>query len=448
MADVMQSVPVNPPTPDPVPAPDPDPTPIKFHWPCSRRPATISHPYGEERPGFTHEGIDIVAVTGDEITAGMDGVVYSVSGAGAYGLHVWIQSGTWRHAYAHMSKVADGIKPGVSIKAGQVIGYAGSTGNSTGAHLHVTLQDTTSNARLRGIALLGCVNPAPYLVYPLLVGLHDAGGMEWMKQHGKKGVALIHTALGTEPTMIDVTQYAAAGITVIGRLNYGHAEGTGTLPPPGDLEAFQNAAIQTMKQSRGVAYWQYCNEINNASEWPEGFSITPDYYIRSYNNVWAHVGKDILMGPSPIDPYLGPGSNNRDWWTEILGRIAGADVLFLHSKTQTNDPGEVFSDAKFGSDPLKWQYLHFRTIETSLEVVPTRFKKLPVYVTEVNPQRVSDTKLGWIRRNLDWIRNSKQYVVMLNNITAQPISGLVYYRWADDEWALCDQPDMLEAIFT
>ena len=124
----------------------------------------------------------------------------------------------------------------------------------------------------------------------------------------------------------------------------------------------------------------YGNEINNLQEAPgfdperppgdHFFGLTPEYYIESYNRVWRKIGNEVNLGPAPLDPYFGPGSNNRDWWKKILNGIEGARSLFLHSKTQDNNPDNIRSDAHFDNDPLKFQFLHFRTLQTSLEVVP------------------------------------------------------------------------------
>ncbi len=83
-----------------------------------------------------HEGIDIVAPYGAPIYATGDGVVeYPSSSMYGYGKVVVINHGFgYQSLYAHMSKKA--IKPGNQIKRGQLIGYVGNTGISTGTHLH------------------------------------------------------------------------------------------------------------------------------------------------------------------------------------------------------------------------------------------------------------------------------------------------------------------------
>jgi murein DD-endopeptidase MepM/ murein hydrolase activator NlpD len=74
---------------------------------------------------------------GSRIYASGDGVVKRAQWAGGYGRYVVIRHNSeYSTGYAHMSGFARGIKPGVRVKQGQVIGYVGSTGRSTGPHLH------------------------------------------------------------------------------------------------------------------------------------------------------------------------------------------------------------------------------------------------------------------------------------------------------------------------
>lgn len=83
----------------------------------------------------THTGVDITAPKGTPVYATADGTVTSESPGGGYGLTIVINHGyTYKTLYAHLSKKA--VKPGQKVKRGQVIGYVGSTGMSTGAHLH------------------------------------------------------------------------------------------------------------------------------------------------------------------------------------------------------------------------------------------------------------------------------------------------------------------------
>ena len=104
--------------------------------------ARLSSPFGMRKhpiDGFTkmHKGTDFAAPMGTPIMASGDGVVKKASWCGGGGNCVVIKhNSTYQTIYAHMSKFASGIRSGVRVKQGQIIGYVGSTGKSTGPHLH------------------------------------------------------------------------------------------------------------------------------------------------------------------------------------------------------------------------------------------------------------------------------------------------------------------------
>ncbi len=104
--------------------------------------ARLSSPFGKRKHpilGFTkmHSGTDFAAPTGTPIMASGDGVVTRAQWCGGGGNCVKIKhNSVYQTVYAHMSKFGRGIKKGVRVKQGQIIGYVGSTGLSTGPHLH------------------------------------------------------------------------------------------------------------------------------------------------------------------------------------------------------------------------------------------------------------------------------------------------------------------------
>jgi murein DD-endopeptidase MepM/ murein hydrolase activator NlpD len=84
-----------------------------------------------------HKGVDFAAANGTPIRASGDGVVDFAGVQGGYGNFVTIKHwANYTTAYAHMSRFATGIRKGSKVSQGDVIGYVGSTGWSTGAHLH------------------------------------------------------------------------------------------------------------------------------------------------------------------------------------------------------------------------------------------------------------------------------------------------------------------------
>jgi murein DD-endopeptidase MepM/ murein hydrolase activator NlpD len=84
-----------------------------------------------------HKGTDFAAPSGTPIMAAGDGTLAKVGVMGGYGNYVRIKhSDGYETAYAHMSRFARGIRSGGRVSQGQIIGYVGSTGRSTGPHLH------------------------------------------------------------------------------------------------------------------------------------------------------------------------------------------------------------------------------------------------------------------------------------------------------------------------
>ena len=84
-----------------------------------------------------HKGTDFAAALGTPIMASGDGKIIRAKWCGGGGNCIKIKhNSTYSTVYAHMSKFAVGIKNGVRVKQGQIIGYVGSTGKSTGPHLH------------------------------------------------------------------------------------------------------------------------------------------------------------------------------------------------------------------------------------------------------------------------------------------------------------------------
>ncbi|MCU1717491.1 peptidoglycan DD-metalloendopeptidase family protein [Pseudomonas sp. 5P_3.1_Bac2] len=88
-----------------------------------------------------HKGVDYAAPRGTPIKAAGDGRVMLAGRHGGYGNAVIIQHGQrYRTLYAHMNGFAKGIRNGVNVRQGQIIGYIGTTGLSTGPHLHYEFQ--------------------------------------------------------------------------------------------------------------------------------------------------------------------------------------------------------------------------------------------------------------------------------------------------------------------
>ena len=104
--------------------------------------ARLSSPFGMRKhpiDGFNkmHRGTDFAAPMGTPIMASGDGVITRARWCGGGGNCVKIKhNSTYQTVYAHMKNFARGVKEGLRVKQGQMIGYVGSTGKSTGPHLH------------------------------------------------------------------------------------------------------------------------------------------------------------------------------------------------------------------------------------------------------------------------------------------------------------------------
>ena len=84
-----------------------------------------------------HRGLDFGANRGTPIMAAGDGIIEYLGRNGSYGKYIRIRhNGTYKTAYAHMKGYASKLRKGRRVKQGQIIGYVGTTGSSTGPHLH------------------------------------------------------------------------------------------------------------------------------------------------------------------------------------------------------------------------------------------------------------------------------------------------------------------------
>lgn len=137
----------------PTPTPTPSVTPSSsggYVWPTPGF-YYLSSEWNEDRTTYNHGAIDIAGggIYGATVVAASSGTVaytntycphdygksYSCGCGGGYGKYVWIDHGNGKETiYAHLSSVA--VSPGQSVSAGQVVGYVGTTGYSTGPHLH------------------------------------------------------------------------------------------------------------------------------------------------------------------------------------------------------------------------------------------------------------------------------------------------------------------------
>lgn len=131
----------------PIPKPDPEPEPAPFAFEVYPLPsvAPISQAFGVNPDYYRqfnlpgHEGIDLAVPIGMPVLSVSAGTIASASSTGNYGRHVRVtHADGWQTLYAHLSAIAAQV--GQSVDAGDVLGNSGSSGNTTGPHLHFGLK--------------------------------------------------------------------------------------------------------------------------------------------------------------------------------------------------------------------------------------------------------------------------------------------------------------------
>jgi murein DD-endopeptidase MepM/ murein hydrolase activator NlpD len=132
------------PAPESAPAPEPEPAPAPepaeeatagFTAPVDAAPSTPYHQAGSSWSSGYHTGVDFSVGTGTPVRAVASGEVVSAGSGGAYGNEIVIRHSDGHYSqYAHLSSLGVGV--GQTVAAGDQIGLSGSTGNSTGPHLH------------------------------------------------------------------------------------------------------------------------------------------------------------------------------------------------------------------------------------------------------------------------------------------------------------------------
>lgn len=159
---------------------------IKLSWPVSEK-SIITQRFGAN-PGSTkyycradrsHNGLDFGVDTGTQIKAAAEGKVIKADlDSTGYGLHVRIQHSDCMTLYAHLSKIQ--VEVGAEVKAGDQVGLSGSSGNSTGPHLHFEVRTIAADCK-------SCIDPLPLLVStPVITGKNSGvvvlGGLRIREQ--------------------------------------------------------------------------------------------------------------------------------------------------------------------------------------------------------------------------------------------------------------------------
>jgi murein DD-endopeptidase MepM/ murein hydrolase activator NlpD len=155
---------------------------MKLQYPIAIPPARVGQPFAANPPDYArfglagHDGQDFPTPIGTPVLAAHDGYVSAANSSNsAYGLYLavaWEEDGViYENVYGHFSELhypdfPDNVfNKQYPVKAGDVIGLSGNTGNSTGPHLHFGLRIYNLQGQLlnHDNGFLGCVDPMPYL---------------------------------------------------------------------------------------------------------------------------------------------------------------------------------------------------------------------------------------------------------------------------------------------
>lgn len=289
---------------------------------------------------------------------------------------------------------------------------------------------------------------------PYLFGIHDPFRRDVFDGSGKNGWVLITEQVGANPaTAVGnrnvYSEWASAGFGVIARLNHGYA-GAGTLPEPSTYGVFAEACGNWVAGSRnpqnpeqGCHIWIIANEMNNPYEWPGnqnghgGQPITPEGYAAVFNQAYGRikaVQPTSIVCPGAIDPYNAVAGDSRVWFSRMLEHIDTLDGIILHTYTHGTDPGLITSTATFGDYPLQWQYYNFYAYRTFMDLIPGKWREVPVFITE------TDQIEPWADTNSGWVHAAYAEIDRWNQTPHhQQIRCLILYRWwtlHDDIWSL------------
>lgn len=406
-------------------------------------PSTHIPPYITQRFGVNgHTGLDLRSswkVWGDRILCALPGKVTHTGDLGDFGICVVVNTPivggrVAQIFYAHLESAS--VTKDQFVEIGQEIGLPDSTGTSTADHLHLGIKVDNE-----------WIDPEPLIQWPVsfpLRGVHDIAGGQWLAGNDLKGWCVESVDLNLSPRKIDDLEYLRdKGVRVILRLNYSYAirdGGMGTMPDPSQLAAFENAVVETMRLNPAAWGFLYCNEMNSSDEWPKNFSLTPAYYVDSYNRIWAKKPAGTRLAPGAIDPYRGDWGDWRISWRECLQQFLGADFLAFHAYTHHYALEEIVGTEKFQNAPLAGVYYNMRVLENQQAIIPSRFINLPQIVTETNHFTRIDGQVGWEPNASDWVHEAYSY------FKSRKVAGVCLFRFNYDQWRFGDKPAILEAL--
>ena len=422
-------------TPEPEPGVEGEPVAgpgsrIELQWPTDYD--VVTQPFGVNADYYSrwglpgHEGVDIRAPRNTKIYACAEGVVYRAerdAGSGAYGKHVRVRhEGGFKTIYAHLNEVM--VDEGQAVQAGEVVGLADSTGNSSGDHLHLSLKLEGATAAGQTNYPFDIIDPTPFLLSleqsrgtperpavpwaykGCLVGVHGrADGplqeADWepIRLGRVEALKLLSWANAED---VDRAREINPNMFILARLMFSFGD-DGISP-----RQFVDTVAQDLEKlyGRGIRYIEVHNEPNLAIEgwgtsWRDGSEFA-QFWLRSVELLKERFpeGKWGWPGCSP-----GPGISGQrfDMWSFIEGArdaIEAADWLGVHCYWQGPDDRAIFTPS------TGLEYEAFRD----------RWPDKLIFITEFSN----------ISRDVDKATKARQYVRYYEHLRKQASVGAAF----------------------
>ena len=314
-----------------------------------------------------------------------------------------------------------------------------------------------------------------------IYGIHDRYDRNLLKSAGVTGWVLFTHAIGTDyqgagGDLSTYREWANDGFGILARLNHGYGS-SGTIPEPHQYDdfartcaAFVRRSIDPHNPQSGCHTWIIGNEMNNPREYPGnhegagGHPITPEGYANCFNRVYRAIKQvyssipglsasdgRVVMGA--VDPYNAVAGCNGDWFVRALRRIEALDGISLHAYTHGSAP-ELITDRKtfgqehlaakrFPSKKLTWQYYNFYAYRTFMDLIPAKWRGVPVFITETD-----QVQKEWANVNSGWVKRMYAEVNSWNSDpNRQKIRCALLFRWeASDGWQIKDKPNVLQDL--
>lgn len=277
-----------------------------------------------------------------------------------------------------------------------------------------------------------------------IFAIHEPGGEHLIREAGRTGWIVFTEAIGHDPndhSGKDFTPWAHDGIQAVCRINNAYGSG-GTIPLPGDYEAFAHRCANYVAASHGCEWWIIGNEIAMPWDHPDGKAISLRDYVRCYKLCVDAIksltpdAKCMMQPPAPWNNLIQYAGNERgDWVKQMSDQLewagpANVDGIAIHTYTHGQDPALIDDDARMG-DPFGDRHFHFRAYRDFLDNVPAGFRHLPVFITETDQDEV------WADANNGWVQRAYAEIDAWNKRGGQQIHCLALYRWPDfDKWVI------------